>query len=95
MLNLMHAELVVEEEFSKNKIHCTIGTTDAFITVGFTGKNKLMPMTLLLGDELNWNKVFNVELIARRKKGEYKFNEITYGTQETYKKYKSIFDKIE
>lgn len=87
MMNLFHNELMVEENFEKNKVKCTFATTDKKCTLGFIDAKKSKPRTLLKGDETNKEKAKQVELVIRKQNHEEKFNEIIIGEQEHLLKY--------
>lgn len=91
MMNLFHSELMVEENFQKNKVKCTFATTDRKCTLGFIDVKKARPMTLLNGDETNKEKARRVELVIRKQNHEEKFNEVIMGEQEQLVKY---YDQI-
>ena len=86
MMNLFHSELMLEENFQKNKVKCTFATTGRKCTLGFIDAKKARPMTLLNGDETNKEKARRVELNY-----EEKFNEIIIGEKEQLVKY---YDQI-
>lgn len=70
MVNIFSGkELFFEENFEKNKVICSLATSDLSCTLGFIGKNKMRPMTLLSGNML---KTYNkIELILRKEKEEF------------------------
>ena len=90
-LSMMTKELVVQESFSKNKVFCSIATTDCAVTVGFIGTKSSRPRTLLKGDQIDWQKAGTVDLILRKPSGEQLFTEVVFGDQSAVEKY---FPKI-
>ena len=89
LMNMIGKDMVAQEDFSKNHIACAMATTDCYVTVGFVETGKARPMTLLLGDELDWSKVQAVDLVLRKKVGEAFFSEIIVGDADAIKKYYS------
>ena len=82
--------LYVQESFVKNRVVCTLGTSDNECTVGFikssSRKNaKAFPKTLMKGNELGNAK--SVKLLLRRKRGKEKFDEIVIGSRDIIKQY--------
>ncbi len=78
--SLFTTDSVMEEEYSKNKIHCSFATSESNITMGFVElKGNARPKTLLKGNGLNNNKVVAIENVFRRKTGTDKFNEVILG----------------
>lgn len=86
MNNLMfQPHLYVKEKFIKNRVVCSLGTSDNICTVGFikTGKKiyaKAFPKSLMKGNELK--DAEEVELLLRRKKGKDKFDKLLIGNGE-------------
>lgn len=80
-LSMIGQEINAEEDFVKNKVHCSFATTDHSATVGFIASNKSKPMTLLRGDRLEKTKSCPVDLILRRSYGDQYFNEIMFGDE--------------
>jgi hypothetical protein len=74
--NLFSSDLKAEENFIKGRIHCTIGTTDKQITLGFINSNNAKPKTLLKGNHLNHGNSVGVSIILRRKHGADKFDTV-------------------
>lgn len=86
-LSMMTKDLVVQESFSKNKVFCSIATTDCAVTVGFIGTNGSRPRTLLKGDQIDWQKAGTVDLILRKPSGDSHFKEVVSGDQSAIEKY--------
>lgn len=94
LVSMMGNELVAQEDFSKNGVTCAFATTDCNFTVGFVHFSKSRPMTLLKGDEIDWNKAAYVDLILRRPSGVQKFDTIIYGNENAIAKYYSKLNSI-
>lgn len=86
-LSMMTKELVVQENFSKNKVFCSIATTDSAVTVGFIGAKGSRPRTLLKGNQIDQQKAKTVDLILRKPSGEQLFTEIVFGGPSAVEKY--------
>ncbi|MGP1611677.1 MAG: PBECR4 domain-containing protein [Catonella sp.] len=92
MVNIFSGkELFFEENFEKNKVICSLATSDLKCTLGFIGKSKIRPMTLLSGNTLRTNN--KIELILRKEKEQSIFNEVVYGGWELKEKYYDILTK--
>jgi len=79
--NFFFKDLVAEENFMKNKVTCSLATTENDITVGFINVRTAIPKTLLKGNELNLNNAVKISLILRRKRNEDSFSEIISGEE--------------
>ena len=88
---LFEHELLIEEDFKRNKIQCAIATTDGKITLGFTKGILSRPKTLLKGNELKTNPL-KIELVLSKKRHEKTFNKIIIGNKDVLK---SFYQKIE
>jgi hypothetical protein len=77
--NLFSSDLKAEENFTKGHVHCSIGTTDNQITVGFIKSGNVKPKTLLKGNCLNTVNAVDITLVLRRKKGSVKFDTVLQG----------------
>lgn len=77
---LFSRDLKAEESFSKGDIHCTIGTSDNQITLGFI-RSPVRPMTLLKGNCLNPANTVDVSLVLRRTRGSSNFDTIIQGEE--------------
>ncbi len=83
-------ETLVEENFSKNVISCTVAVQGKTYTLGFKLSGKyLRPMTLLNGKFLNENKKDYVELVLTKKRESKTYDKILVGDIKTLKKYES------
>ncbi len=82
--------LFVQEKFIKNRVVCTIGTTNNACTVGFvktsgSKQGKTFPKTLMKGNELQ--NAVETELLLRRRTGSNFFDEIVIGNKALVRKY--------
>ena len=73
---LFDRNLQAEEDFSKGKVNCTLGTTDNSLTIGFIDSTALRPKTLLTNNQLNAGKSVDITLILRRTRGSKKFDTV-------------------
>lgn len=64
---LFQGDILIEENFKRNKIVCAIATTDKQITLGFSDGAISRPKTLLKGNELKTNPL-TVDLVLSKKK---------------------------
>ena len=94
LMGMVTQELVAQESFSKNAVTCAFATTDCNYTVGFVDTGKARPMTLLHGDEIDWNNCATVDLILRRPSGTLQFDTITYGSHSTLAQYRHAIDSM-
>ena len=92
IMGLFKPGLQAEENFKKNKIVCSFATADEACTLGFSASPKARPKSLIKGNELTNPKP--VELILRKKVGEYLFNEIIVGNKILLKKYQNKIQKF-
>lgn len=92
--SMIGKDLVVQEDYVKNGVLCSLATTDCNVTVGFINSQKSRPKTLLWGDSLDWDKAEYVDLILRRKSGDVFFSEIIVGTEKTLLEYRNKIEKI-
>ena len=77
--HLFSSDLLIEQNYVKNSISCSLAASEGRITIGFTGKILLAPMTLLKGNHLHNPQA--VSFVLRKKNGEEKFNELIYGDE--------------
>jgi len=68
-----------EEDFTKGRVSCTIGTADDKITIGFIESINIRPMTLLKGCCLEYTKIVNISLVLRRNKNSKSFDTVIQG----------------
>lgn len=94
-VSMIGQNLVAQEDFSKNNVSCAFATTDCKFTVGFVECGKSRPMTLLNGNELDWNKSEMIDLVLRRPAGAEKFDTLISGNNQLLQKYMaSISDLV-
>lgn len=60
----------IQESFCKNHIACSIATSTASFTIGFTNTARIRPQTLLKGDEIKVEAYSNPQLILRKARHE-------------------------
>jgi hypothetical protein len=85
--HLFQDNVMVEEDFKKNRICCAFAVGKKACTIGFHIAGKARPMTLLKGYELNDRNAKPVSLVLRKKAGADKFDEIIHGTPADLIKY--------
>lgn len=96
LMTIFEDGLVAQEKFAKNRVSCAFATTDCILTVGFIDTGYARPMTLLEGDELNWETAAEVDLVLRRAHGAETFDTVVYGSDEDVEKYREILkDKMD
>ena len=86
-LSMMERALIAQESFSKNRVHCSLATTDKSATVGFIAAGKAKPKTLLRGNRLDSSQSGTVDLILSKSREDQFFSSITYGDENNIKKY--------
>lgn len=85
LVNIFNDEVIVEENFSHNNVHCSLASTDLDITIGFCKPNidnVVRPMTLLKGYNGFSDNSPVAELILERKRGERFFSKILCGDRD-------------
>ena len=85
--SMIGKDLVVQENFQKNKVVCSFATTDCNMTVGYISNKKATPKSLMSGDRIDWGKAGSVDLILRRKSGDCLFSEVIFGDETAFLKY--------
>lgn len=80
----------VEENYSKNQIHCNFVSANNDLTLGFVLVGKARPMTILKGNKINQSKASKIDLVLRRKTNSYKFSEIIVGSKKELNQYKNV-----
>ena len=88
MFLLFDQDILAEESFVKNSIHCSFATADESCTLGFVDVGKARPQTLLKGNELDMKKAKPVEIVFRKRVGEKCFDKVIFGTEEMVDKYR-------
>lgn len=94
IMNMFNSETTVEEDFTKNRIHCSFATGNVSATLGYIVSGKAKPMTLLKGNELDRQRSKKLDIVLRRKCGETEFNEIIVGTNTQLCKYKETLKEM-
>ena len=87
IIGLFSDSTIAEEDFVKNRIRCTLATSNTNVTLGFTVVGKAKPMTLLKGNALNSTKSQTLDLVLRKTSEESNFQEILVGNQTILKEY--------
>ena len=88
IFSLFEQDVLTEETFVKNSIHCSFATADESCTLGFVDIGNARPQTLLKGNGLNLEKARPVEIVFRKRVGERYFKEIICGEVAVVEKYK-------
>ncbi len=70
---------LVQENFQRNTISCTIATSEKTFTLGFTRPNVVVPMTLLKGNKLDMSLAKPILLTLRKDRHTRLYDEIVYG----------------
>ena len=94
IMDMFNVGTSVEEDFTKNRIRCSLAAADISATLGFIVAGKAKPMTLLKGNELNLTKAKKLDLVLRRKSGEEKFSEMLIGTGEYLLEHKEVLQEL-
>lgn len=76
MSTLFERNLWAEEDFTKGSVHCSLGTTDNTLTIGFVNNTRLRPKTLLKSNVLDPSKTVDITLVLRRNRGTDKFDTV-------------------
>ena len=93
-MDMFNVGTSVEEDFTKNRIRCSLAAANISATLGFIVAGKAKPMTLLKGNELNLTKAKKLDLVLRRKSGEEKFSEMLIGTGEYLLEHKEVLQEL-
>lgn len=80
MMNIFSAASLVEEDFHKNVVRCSIATTNGLCTVGFVTTPQARPMTLLKGDELDHSKTSNLKIVLSKSRDESLYSNVVVGS---------------
>ncbi|MBO4508902.1 MAG: hypothetical protein J5747_09720 [Spirochaetaceae bacterium] len=70
---ILSSTTLVEENFVKNQVSCTLAASEKLFTIGFIAVPYCVPKTLLKGNELK--KPGKIDSIKRRKKGSKDFED--------------------
>lgn len=79
IFDIFSEKTIVEEDFSKNNIHCSFVAGDKTYTLGFSLGKKVKPQTLLDGNFVKSEKAAKLDLVLRKEKSKELFDEIVYG----------------
>mgnify|MGYP007056181133 FL=1 len=82
MFGILSAPNLVEEDFVKNVVRCSIATSNVSCTLGFIATPSARPMTLLRGDELDHTKSSPLKIVLSKIRNEDKFSNILVGSNE-------------
>lgn len=95
VMDMFNIETLVEEDFVKNRMRCTLAAGNISATLGFVVVGKAKPMTLLKGNELDLKKAEKLNLVLRKKLGESKFTDMLIGDADRLRQHKeSISDLL-
>ena len=94
IMDMFSVGTLVEEDFEKNRIRCSLAAGNVSATLGFVVAGKAKPMTLLKGNELNPAKGKKLDLVLQRKSGETNFSEVLIGTEAILSEYKDILQGL-
>ena len=87
--NIFDYNVLEQEDFNKNKVHCSFAATELNLTLGFVNNRVSLPMTLLKGVEIDLSKAAKLDLVFRKDKASNVFDEIIVGNNYTLKCYHS------
>lgn len=97
MFGILSAPNLVEEDFVKNVVRCSIATSNVSCTLGFIATPSARPMTLLRGDELDHTKSSPLKIVFSKNRNEEKFSNILVGSNEdlvsSYDSYSEMISK--
>lgn len=82
IFELMDSSSLVEENFAKNTIFCSLATSDGACTLGFITVPTARPKTLLLGNELDSSKSSHFKIILSKSRKEEKFSSVIVGSDQ-------------
>lgn len=80
--NLISTSSLVEEDFRKNRILCSIASSDGLCTMGFISVPEARPKTLLIGDELDHTKAMPIKIILMKNREKDLFDTVISGSDE-------------
>ncbi len=81
---------LVQENFQRNTISCTIATSEKTFTLGFTRPNVVVPMTLLKGNKLDMSLAKPILLTLRKDRHTRLYDEIVFGDISILREYYPI-----
>lgn len=95
MFGILSSPNLVEEDFEKNVVRCTIASSNTACTLGFIATPYARPMTLLRGDELDHSKAAPLSLVLSKNRDSEKYSQILVGSDsELAKRYDSLQELI-
>lgn len=80
--SLISASSYVEEDFRKNKVYCSIASSDGSCTMGFIAVPKARPKTLLIGNELDNTKAMPIKIILMKNRNDILFDTLLAGNDD-------------
>lgn len=80
--SLISASSYVEENFRKNKVYCSIASSDGSCTMGFIAVPKARPKTLLIGNELDNTKAMPIKIILMKNRNDILFDTLLAGNDD-------------
>ena len=75
------SESLVEEDFRKNVVRCSVATSNGLCTVGFVTTPQARPMTLLKGDELDHSKASSLKLVLSKSRDDDFYSDVVVGLE--------------
>lgn len=78
--NLLTSGSTVEEGFQKNKVFCSLASSDGSCTMGFIAVPKARPKTLLIGNELDESKSAPLKIVLYKGRGDSSFSSVKLGS---------------
>lgn len=94
IMDMFSVGTLMEEDFAKNRIRCSLAAGNASANLGFVVVGKAKPMTLLKGNELNTTKAKKLDLVLRRKFSEVNFSEILIGSGKCLRERKEVLQEL-
>jgi hypothetical protein len=79
IMNLFSHPCMVEEDFRKNSIRCSLASSNTKCTLGFISTPYARPQTLLKGNELDSSKAKPVKIVLQKSRINSKFNSLVWG----------------
>lgn len=94
IMHMFTVGTLVEEDFEKNRIRCSLAAGNSVATLGFVVAGNARPMTLLKGNELNAAKAKKLDIVLARKVGKKRFSELILGSKESFAMYKDCLQGL-
>ena len=79
---LISGSSLVEEDFRKNSVFCSIASSDGSCTMGFIAVPMARPKTLLIGNELDSSKAMPIKMILTKSRNDTLFDTVTFGSDD-------------